>query len=611
VSPQPNKAEIAKAQASFQEQLDELDLRNVVIVDEDAFAMAPSQLRKVAEQGNAPELSDEAFAQADRPAQERSNWTREIFEGIGSDRQREIHGHHCRKIRENPNERSVTNPLDMLAVLAGDRYRPMLPEDWDALSAEEREDIALNDLVLFDQQLEGYPQPGNELMENLRASYSEVATALLTSTIDTSESPRPDFTKYGPGVLATGKRELNETPELFVDNLRLARAAPTLTQARAIVLGVAESAHAAALEAIANLDVRTIEEVVVHVASLDGIWEADALLRILEIVYRSSVRQRLLADDAERQEALREALAMVRTIYRLRKSRGLGYGFDEAQALMAHESYEQAEIINGAGLPLACGDIFEISSSPPAPPLQPGADSASGTTRGAAVVETPRDTAAEDHPDGSATTSTETKGGYWILTDQACDLQLRSNGRRTPIGGTDLVSVVPKKLKRKSGGLTPDVGPREYALDRFSRTVTSAEETGGDATECVPVAVFSSRLWVPYDVLELCVFDSDGRCQVDVSNETPGVVPQTPGMALRWRALHRYYTQLHRLVKEIDEPAVRAAVLRRERVGGNVDGTVLSWPIRRIERARAARAQAALVELAGDRARPAFDRDLL
>jgi hypothetical protein len=269
---------------------------------------------------------------------------------------------------------------------------------------------------------------------------------------------------------------------------------------------------------------------------------------------------------------------------------------EKARELGQMEHYERGALINEAGLPLACGDIFKAT-------VQPHVASKPDEAGEAAEGGNPDEGAGPAKGDEPAHGDEPGEAHHWILLDQACDLQIRSEGTRGRLDGTELVRVDPTAAKRKGRDFRVPVGERQYALDGFSREVAP-----GDAGS-VPVAQLSARLFVPYDILELCVFDREGRCRIDVDSEKPDPMPQTPGLRARYRALRAHYREVVDEIAALDA-GVQGRLLVRGRLAGTLTGRVLEWPVQRVERLREARAQGALQALANDRSRAAFDRDL-
>lgn len=570
---EPSRKDFVRARDDFHRQLDQLGLRHVVVIDEEALSVPPSHLVQLAD-----ELSDAAFEEQGLAREDRGTWTTETFADLSPERQRQIHVAWREMLKEPTAARDAGRGLDVLAFLAGERYEPLLPDEWDA-RASDHATFAAHDLVLFDHDLRGFDRQGRDLLEAFRDQFPDAKAALLTTTIDYGDDRPPDFTRFGPRILAASKQQLTEAPLEFVDDVRLARAVPELDRARSVLLEVAREAHDRAVAFVRGegsgddtLDFRTLEEVMVHVASEDGIWEADALLRVLAIVYRAQIREKLLPPSGEPASELPPLLDKVRAVYADRTARSAA-GLDKARKLVQMESYERGELINEAGLPLACGDMFYAKAQPPV-----------GGERGES-----------DAP--------EAESRHWVLVDQACDLQLRSAGTRGRLDGTELVRLYTATVKRDGRKLRVPLGDRDYALAGFSRVVAPDEPSK------VPVAQFSTRLFVPYDVLELCVFDRGGRCRIDVDRAEPDPVPQTPGLLARYTALRDHYRALVDDIAGLDHD-VQAQVLLRGRLAGTLDGRILEWPVQRVERLREARAQGALQALANDRSRPAFDRDL-
>jgi hypothetical protein len=350
--------------------------------------------------------------------------------------------------------------------------------------------------------------------------------------------------KPGRVLLSSKSRLSGDRPQDLVDDLQLSVAAVDLFRARQRLLELSGEAHQGARDAVTSLNLRTIEHIVVRRSRDEGIWEGDTLLRLLRVEYEHRLRELLveaggaaLAEVIDRLERLRGSVDQ--------KAKPHPTTVDEATRLMTRERYERDEVINRTGLPLANGDIFERT----------------------------------------------TDQSYWMLVDQACDLQLRDEeDRRADISTTELIAVTvvePDKALKRAWVLPP-------------------------TSHVLPVAcqlVLSKRLCVPYDVLELCVFDRDGRCRIDTSCTSSEIPAQTPALSRRWTNVLRAHQRTLAILPPDPSPALVGRVFGPVEAEGVVEEGCVIWPLRRVERLKAPWAQAALTALNEDRARMPFEHD--
>lgn len=110
---------------------------------------------------------------------------------------------------------------------------------------------------------------------------------------------------------------------------------------------------------------------------------------------------------------------------------------------------------------------------------------------------------------------------------------------------------------------------------------------------------------VSLDVLELAVFNRDGRCAWPVGAQAPAVTAQTPALTRRFADIRGSMESLVAARGDApDEYLLRAGDL----VGLSSDED-LSWPLRRVERLQESWAYAALIAALADRGRPGLEHD--
>lgn len=176
-------------------------------------------------------------------------------------------------------------------------------------------------------------------------------------------------------------------------------------------------------------------------------------------------------------------------------------------------------------------------------------------------------------------------GRLWMLLEQVCDLQLRDDGdTRESITHTQLVAV------RAGKG-----GDRAWDLPRAATSFLHPHHLA-----------LKVRLTVSLDVLELAVFNRDGRCAWPIGAQAPAVAAQTPALARRFDDIGKSMEPLVAARGDApDEYLLRAGDL----VGVSSDEE-LCWPLRRVERLHESWAFAALSVALADRGRPGLEHDL-
>jgi hypothetical protein len=555
----PSTAALAKARAALESQLEALELSEVVLVDDESLKVPQGRAKKL------PILSEEAYRatledpEVDLDPEAFNRWKSERYKELVESDPDLIARERRERIYEKPSE--VDTSIDVLGYMCGPQFRPMTPQAWGNLDTPERETIAKNSLVLFDRELGEGVDPGDQLLGEFLREFPDAYAAILTNKVNlgdeiiealaASERHQAAGAPTDPArsLIASKQRLMSSAPIDFVEDLRITRAAPLLVSARDELLKLAESAHAAAIEELRErIELRTLEHIVVRAARSEGSWEADALLRVLAIAYRSEAQTLLLGDATLAK--LADVFEQIRTIF------ARSGGPDESARLktaelMQRERYDPGPLINVAGLPLACGDLFQT-----------------GWEAG------------------------ESDKRLWMLLDQPCDLQLRdTKNSRGHISSTDLIEVA--SAKKPKG--------RIHLLPSGSRYCPDGEQL---------YLMLSSRMTVPFDVLELCVFDKDGECRIDTEAAEPANVPQTPALARRWSEMTEVHRETVRVALVTGDDDLRKRIIGHDGalIGDTQHG--IAWPIRRVERLNEPQAQPALRAVSDDRSRPAFDADL-
>jgi hypothetical protein len=373
--------------------LEGLGVTRIVVVDDEAhdyraatiFAHPPPALKKNTYKKH-PDFTDDDGWEA---------WVTGRLEEAAVDGNPEVGAWHRAALGYKPE--MAASPLDILAVVFGEAYVALHPGEWQALDETALDEYACDALVLFDRELKAYGQ-GGDLAQTFLEGYPHARVAIFTSTVTIGAQEIEtaiDMAKDHP-VLVASKAHLPDADGMprFVDELRLTAIARHLFAARDRVLTVAADAHTVALDQIRSMELRLLEDVMIGSSRREGVFEADTLIRVLTIEYLHTFRTRFLEHDGELLNDLLHELEPARSGAPATPIPHTE-AHERAQGLMSRERYVESEIINRAGLPLACGDIFI--------------------------------------DDGEK---------LWMLLEQPCDLQLRDGGdTRSAITHTELIRI--------------------------------------------------------------------------------------------------------------------------------------------------------------------------
>lgn len=218
-------------------------------------------------------------------------------------------------------------------------------------------------LLLFDLVLGGELEGGMKLLTDLRNRRSDVRSAIITSSVDangelqTQARLAEDYGVAPDSLLLSTKEHLTDQGcKRFVDLLRITANSRRLHALRDHVAQAAERYGQEARGRLAKFDDRVLEDIVFRSSHVEGAWEVDSLLRVLNILQRDQARIGQLEDE-EAHRLLDQARELVHLQYEPHGPSG-----PQAAELMALENYDPGEALNPLGLPLANGDVFKIGT---------------------------------------------------------------------------------------------------------------------------------------------------------------------------------------------------------------------------------------------------------
>lgn len=356
--------------------------------------------------------------------------------------------------------------------------RCLSPLEWkqskDQLTNRASQDSRL--LCLFDHNLEQSPEFASEgersgigLIRDVVASGNtdNIFCGLLTHTIASVDDEMVVWRKLAnenglrlDQFLPLAKiRVTGEDPTLLADGIKKTMLNTFCEKLKEAATVVFRDACAEACTKIQELDVYDFDHMVLRSSYDEGEWEANTLLRILQIFERDAVRRKMLDMAGPFERAVEDA----RKIGNVKISSGDGPGYMRITKIRRQELYEEEDVIRHS--PLQVGDLFaEIENR--------------DSTR-------------------------------FVLLAQPCDLFVRSTGKRR---NSDLiVPLVPirdrlqyKKLKDKKQDYWRTHASMPY-LDPGS------EDAG--------ILEFAETCFVNVRVLDLAVFDVGGECRLNVDEE--------------------------------------------------------------------------------------------
>jgi hypothetical protein len=339
-------------------------------------------------------------------------------------------------------------------LIPKDKLRELSPADWERkkeiITEEAVEGKCL--LCLFDHNLQGaygYTDNGGILfLEKMISSRGDrpVICGLLTHTIKEGDeiARSSQFAdKHGlrrEDLLVLSKDRLSD-PMRFAHGLKMM----SLNHARDFltsqVKGIAEEAGKRANDELMKVDVYNFDYMVLRSSEKEGVWEAETLFRLFEILRRAAFRNE--AFTPENRTALDDRIAQIRAIREVETlADEQEYPPNQRWEIRRLELYEDGEFINQAHLPLELGDIFETGRK------------------------------------------------KYILIAQPCDLMVREDGSRrakSVVLARITLPQVPQNLNRSFNFLLEyfDLGSREKGAVKFQQTYHISPEV-------LDLAVFNS-----------------------------------------------------------------------------------------------------------------------
>lgn len=323
-----------------------------------------------------------------------------------------------------------------------------------------------------------------------------------------------------------------------------------------------EAALKDALERFADLDPIDFEHMVVKSSEVEGISELETLIRLYGIIQKDQVKSQIL-----QQARVGEFAAAARTVKDIADiGRALSATSQERlHKLRREELYESDQLVNSFNDPLRNGDLFEIGES------------------------------------------NELK--LWVLIAQPCDLMVRSNGKRVREENFKVSVLTPLR--------TRPLGEEAGAKDGLNFLLEHYDHSGAQSA----VVQFADATPANLQVLDLAVFNKDGRCQLTATAD--------PTLSLPSRAWEKRDAELRSHFGKVTNQIEAARKAHKDPVAdllgtaiiprgapkkafakyGSYDGGAFTYPIRRCGRIRDPLAASLLTAYSRFLARDAYEHD--
>lgn len=336
-----------------------------------------------------------------------------------------------------------------------------------------------NILVLFDQDLSKSAgafetKKGEDLIMDIKKGgiRSNIFPALFTFTIqevdeEIGERNRiiDEFTKKDENISSEDffvftKHRLHK-PELLADAVKKLFLNEFSERVKNKTYKLTQNAFNKTINELKALDTYSFEAAVLKSSFKEGIWEAETLLRMINIYFEDFLKEEMI--DSNYLLNTNEDLTNAHSI-----SNCFDIALNEVQKspylkpkqLRAKEIYESGEIINTLHKPIENGDIFELKFE-------------NGETNS------------------------------FILIGQECDLMIRNKGSKE--GNRSAKSAILIKIN--------DIeNPRKYVLKNDNYVLEYFKEESFN-----PASInFTELLNIDLSILDLSVFDTNGKSNIDI-----------------------------------------------------------------------------------------------
>jgi len=416
-------------------------------------------------------------------------------------------------------------------------------------------------LIFFDRNLShaGRGEVGGD--DLVRAVHSKprvgIFSGLFTEDVKTADQEVSTSELVGGTLSAVipvlGKFRA-ERPADFAEGLRLFLSMQSLHELRSSTVRALKDAFAQATKHLEGLGYYAMLSTAAS-AGHEGLFENDGLIRVARTQFRRNT------ELAMRSFGMQDELDWIRYV----TERGISGKLpqtDEAKSITRDEQFDSEQHILAAKLPTEIGDIYRLTGQ-------------SGKAR------------------------------YYVLLAQACDLMVRSNGKRGSGQEPDTFTLA--RLVNRKDHL--ENHPRLIHFGNFR----------ADAPDQQFYADLGDRIYVAPNILDACVLSSDGSSIVIPAPTVDASIP--PAWQEKTRALEAWrlskLAELNQLIAPLPDFASKSEVIDalRQRAFGavfvdgyatvHIDGPgAISFGVHRVARLVESHAKALLIRLSQYQARP-------
>lgn len=474
-----------------------------------------------------------------------------------------------------------------------DNLVPLTPSQWTNQKNELEKSLTRANqkvVVLFDEELgEDFPRGGHAFIEEIvKNQWSSFVPIIFSNGITTysDEIPwRNNLSKRGQSTLekrdffALSKKRKDDL-NTFADGIKKALLNSYCEKIKDESIKVFKAAFDEALEDLDNWDTYDFDHVILQSSYKEGIWEPFTLERIMRIKFEDLLAKQMINSSY--------AKAISPVIKKTRKYSSYQFELPEEEPFLHRyklrysELYANGTEVNKLNLPVENGDIFEIYG--------------------------------------------EKSAGQYILVGQECDLMVRTNnkGKRASDVGI-LLEVTPRTNveleddleKHYSNSKMVNFWENRYLLPYYDST---------QGLNGIVKFASRSRLIVDLDIIDLVVYNSEGKADLDLGAASPDLSSFSAAWELRHKKIQQRFKDAAKSIDQIHSDiagfnvenqnlilnnsiTIKLSFIRASGIEPSYKNNRFSYGIKRVGRLRQAIAQHLLEKYTSYLSRRAFGHD--
>jgi len=264
-------------------------------------------------------------------------------------------------------------PNQSLELISPDKWK----SNFEVLQEKLAKKLDNKVLLIFDQDLTNASHQdfksgklrGDDLIEQVKNSpiskqaYCTLITHVIESVSD-EFSMRKEIAKANKGILkekdffALSKKR-NTDPHLLCDGIKKALLDPYFELIKTSSIKIIKAAQKKVIQKINTIDTYDFDQSILISSLEEGVWEADTLLRVTDIIYDDCLKDLMKTKKyaSKINPFIKKAKKISDIKFKVPKDI---YPYKDSDSIRKSEIYLKSELLNGLNLPLENGDVFEV-----------------------------------------------------------------------------------------------------------------------------------------------------------------------------------------------------------------------------------------------------------